>query len=59
MPAYCAWAFEKRDGGVSVLTEETQNGWLARLGALVMPADVEVAPEVVGGGWEGGGECCV
>ncbi len=31
--AYHAWAFERRDGGVYVLTEETQNGWLARLGA--------------------------
>ena len=35
--AYHAWAFERRDGGVYVLTEETQNGWLARLGALAMP----------------------
>jgi hypothetical protein len=35
--AYHAWAFERRDSGVYVLTEETQNGWLARLGALVMP----------------------
>ncbi len=32
-----AGAFERRDGGVYVLTEETQNGWLARLGAAVMP----------------------
>jgi hypothetical protein len=35
--AYHAWAFEKRDGGVYVLTEETQTGWKARLRALVMP----------------------
>jgi len=35
--AYHAWAFEQRDGGVYVLTEETQNGWLARLSALAMP----------------------
>jgi hypothetical protein len=28
----------KGDGGVCVLTEETQNGLLARLGALVMPS---------------------
>ncbi len=34
---YHAWAFEKRDRGVYVLTEQTQNGWLVRLGALVMP----------------------
>jgi hypothetical protein len=27
----------RRDGGVYVLTEETQYGWLARLGALAMP----------------------
>ena len=33
--AYHAWAFERRDGGVYVLTEETQTGWLARMGALV------------------------
>jgi hypothetical protein len=33
----CGGPFEKRDGGVYVLTDETQNGWLARLGALVMP----------------------
>jgi len=32
-----AWAFEWRDGGVYVLTEETQTGWLARLGALTRP----------------------
>ena len=37
MHAYHAWAFERRDAGVYVLTEETQNGWLTRLGALVMP----------------------
>lgn len=37
MHAYHAWAFEKKDGGVYVLTEETQNGRLARLGALVTP----------------------
>jgi len=35
--AYHAWTFGRRAGGVYVLTEETQNGWLARLGALVMP----------------------
>jgi hypothetical protein len=35
--AYHAWALERRDGGVYVLTEETQNGWLARLGSLAMP----------------------
>ena len=36
--AYHAWAFERSvGGGVAALTEETQNGWLARLGALAMP----------------------
>jgi hypothetical protein len=35
--AYHAWAFESRNGGVYALTEETQNGWLARLGSLAMP----------------------
>jgi len=28
---------KRRDCGVYMLTEVTQNGWLARLGALVMP----------------------
>jgi hypothetical protein len=35
--AYHAWAFERRDGGVYVLTEETQTGWLARMSSLLMP----------------------
>ena len=41
--AYCnelraghAWVFERKDLGVYVFTDETWNGWLARLGALVM-----------------------
>jgi hypothetical protein len=32
-----AWAMERREGGVYVLTEETQNGWLAWLGARTLP----------------------
>jgi hypothetical protein len=35
--AYHAWVLERTDGGVYVITEETQTGWLARLGALVVP----------------------
>ena len=35
--AYHAWLIEPRPSGCWVLTEETQHGWLARLGALVMP----------------------
>jgi hypothetical protein len=35
--AYHAWLIEPRPEGCWVLTEETQKGWLARLGALVMP----------------------
>jgi hypothetical protein len=40
---------------VYVLTEETQTGWKARLGACHAGQDVEVAPEVVGGAGESGG----
>lgn len=35
--AYHAWLIEPADGGCRVLTEETQGGWLARLGARLMP----------------------
>ena len=35
--AYHAWVIGGRPGGSHVLTEETQHGWLARLGAWVMP----------------------
>jgi hypothetical protein len=35
--AYHAWLIHKTPTGSHVLTEETQHGWLARLGALVMP----------------------
>jgi uncharacterized protein YndB with AHSA1/START domain len=35
--AYHAWLIEKRSDGCFVLTEETQNGWLARIGNLLMP----------------------
>jgi hypothetical protein len=36
--AYHKRAFERMDGGVYMLTEKTQTGWKARLGALVMPS---------------------
>jgi hypothetical protein len=36
--AYHAWLIEKTEEGCRVLTEETQNGWLARLGNLLMPS---------------------
>jgi hypothetical protein len=35
--AYHAWLIERRPAGCWVLTEETQHGWLARLGAMLMP----------------------
>jgi len=36
--AYHAWLVQESPGGCRVLTEETQRGWLARLGARLMPA---------------------
>jgi uncharacterized protein YndB with AHSA1/START domain len=35
--AYHAWLLTPAAGGCRVVTEETQNGWAARLGSLVMP----------------------
>jgi uncharacterized protein YndB with AHSA1/START domain len=35
--AYHAWLLEAAPDGCRVLTEETQKGWLARAGALLMP----------------------
>lgn len=35
--AYHAWLLEASPDGCRVLTEETQKGWLARLGARLMP----------------------
>jgi len=35
--AYHGWLIEKTQSGCHVVTEETQNGILARLGALLMP----------------------
>jgi hypothetical protein len=35
--AYHAWLIEPKPGGCSILTEETQYGWVARLGDLFMP----------------------
>ena len=35
--AYHAWLLQPRNGGCRVLTEETQRGWLCRLGHLVVP----------------------
>ncbi len=34
---YHAWVLVKSTRGCHVLTEETQHGWIARLGKLVMP----------------------
>jgi hypothetical protein len=36
--AYHAWLIERTEKGCRVLTEEAQNGWLARLGNLLMPS---------------------
>jgi len=35
--AYHAWVLRPSARGCSVITEETQKGWLARLGKLLMP----------------------
>lgn len=35
--AYHAWLIEPRSSGATILTEETQYGWLARLGHFLMP----------------------
>jgi uncharacterized protein YndB with AHSA1/START domain len=35
--AYHAWLLRPAGDGCQVLTEETQRGWAARLGSLVMP----------------------
>lgn len=35
--AYHAWILERTESGCHVLTEETQTGWLARLGMFLMP----------------------
>jgi hypothetical protein len=35
--AYHAWVLQRTAQGCHVLTEETQRGWLARLGDLLMP----------------------
>ncbi|MBV9108809.1 MAG: SRPBCC domain-containing protein [Gemmatimonadetes bacterium] len=35
--AYHAWLLQPAEGGTRVLTEETQYGWLARTGDLVLP----------------------
>ncbi len=37
MRAYHAWLLRPSGNGCHVLTEETQSGWAARLGNLVMP----------------------
>jgi uncharacterized protein YndB with AHSA1/START domain len=39
--AYHAWLLEPRADGCRILTEETQHGWLARTGSLVMPRRME------------------
>ena len=36
--AYHAWVLHKTPDGCHVLTEETQHGWLARLGKLLTPS---------------------
>jgi len=38
--AYHAWLIEKRPSGCHVLTEETQNGWLARLSNALRPQNM-------------------
>jgi len=38
--AYHAWLIEKRPSGCYVLTEETQNGWLAQLSNMLRPQNM-------------------
>jgi len=38
--AYHAWLIEKRVSGCYVLTEETQNGWLASLSNMLRPRNM-------------------
>jgi hypothetical protein len=38
--AYHAWLIESRPSGCYVLTEETQNGWLARLNNVLRPQNM-------------------
>ena len=37
LDVYHAWLLTKTTGGCHLLTEETQHGWLARLGAIFTP----------------------
>ena len=37
LEVYHAWVLQPTSQGCHVLTEETQHGWLARLGRVVMP----------------------
>ncbi len=38
--AYHAWLVEPKGSGCRVLTEENQNGWLARLNSLLRPSNI-------------------
>ncbi len=38
--AYPAWLLERLPSGCRVVTEETQNGWVARLNNAVRPGSV-------------------
>jgi uncharacterized protein YndB with AHSA1/START domain len=45
--AYHAWLLTPTgDGGTHVLTQETQHGWLARLGKMMMPRRLETMHQV-------------
>jgi uncharacterized protein YndB with AHSA1/START domain len=41
LEAYHAWLIQRAEEGCIVLTEETQRGWLARLGKAVRPKRME------------------
>jgi uncharacterized protein YndB with AHSA1/START domain len=41
LEAYHAWLIQKTDHGCNVLMEETQRGWLARLGKALRPNRME------------------
>jgi uncharacterized protein YndB with AHSA1/START domain len=41
LDVYHAWLLQRTPGGCHVLTEETQHGWVARAGALLMPGRMQ------------------
>jgi ligand-binding SRPBCC domain-containing protein len=46
LEAYHAWLIEKRGSGCLVLTEETQNGWLATLNNALRPKSMQTQHQI-------------